>query len=86
MLMDSDRRLLHLQMQTYAAAAEPAVREAAQRGYAGLFELVRSESGADDQALRDWFGVGMLMNVMASIGALEVDAPWTRTLLPPEHD
>jgi AcrR family transcriptional regulator len=86
MLADSDRRLLHLQMQTYAAAAEPEVREAAQRGYAGLFELVRSESGADDAAMREWFGVGMLMNVMASIGGLEVDAPWTRALLPPEPD
>jgi AcrR family transcriptional regulator len=86
MLLDSDRRLLHLQMQTYAAAAEPEVREAAQRGYAGLFELVQRESGADDDAMREWFGVGMLMNVMAAIGALEVDAPWTQALLPREHD
>ena len=81
MLMDGDRRLLHLQMQTYAAAAEPEVRAAAQRGYAGLFELVKRESGADDDALQAWFGMGMLMNVMASIGALEVNAPWARTLL-----
>jgi AcrR family transcriptional regulator len=86
MLKDSDRRLLHLQMQTYAASAEPAVREAAQRGYAALFELVERESGADDEAMRAWFGVGMLMNVMAAIGALEVDAPWTRALLPPDHE
>jgi len=86
MLLNSDRRLLHLQMQTYAATAEPAVREAAQRGYAELFELVKRESGADDDTLREFFGIGMLMNVMASIGALEVDAPWTCALLPREHE
>jgi len=86
MLTDSDRQLLHLQMQTYAATAEPEVREAAQRGYAGLFELVQRESGADDDTLREFFGIGMLMNVLASIGALEVDAPWTQALLPKDHE
>ena len=86
MLTDSDRQLLHLQMQTYAATAEPEVREAAQRGYASLFDLVKAESGADDETVREFFGIGMLMNVLASIGALEVDAPWTRALLPEHHD
>jgi len=81
MLQDPDQRLLHLQMQTYAASAEPEVREAARRGYAALFELVQRESGASDEALQAWFGFGMLMNVLASMRADEVDAPWTRALL-----
>ena len=78
---DGWQRLLHLQLQTYAASAEPAVRDAARQGFAALFDLVRRESGADDEALQAWFGFGMLMNVLASIGAEQVDAPWTRALL-----
>lgn len=81
MLRDPDQRLLHLQMQTYAASAEPAVRAAAQAGYRSLFELAQRESGADDDALQAWFGFGMLMNVLASIGAPEVDQPWAHALL-----
>jgi AcrR family transcriptional regulator len=83
MLQDPKQRLLHLQMQTYAAAAEPEVRDAARAGYRSLFELARRESGADDAALQSWFGYGMLMNVLASIGADEVDEPWAQVLLGP---
>jgi AcrR family transcriptional regulator len=81
MLRDPDHGLLHLQMQTYAASAEPEIRAAAQTGYRGLFELAQRESGADDDALQAWFGFGMLMNVLASIGAPEVDQPWAHALL-----
>lgn len=81
MLKDPDQRLLHLQMQIYAATDEPAIRAAARRGYRSLFELVQRESGADDETLQAWFGFGMLMNVMASIDADEVDEPWARALL-----
>ena len=81
MLRDPEQRLLHLQMQTYAAAGEPAVREAARRGYRALFDFVQQESGAEDEALQAWFGYGMLMNVMAELHADEVDEPWARALL-----
>jgi AcrR family transcriptional regulator len=81
MLKGEDKSLLHLQMQVYAASAEPAVREAAREGYRALFEIVQRESGADAEALQAWFGYGMLMNVMAAIGAPEVDATWSNALL-----
>lgn len=91
MLRDPNRTetLLHMQMQTYAATAEPAVRDAARRGYGALYELVQGESGADDEALRAWFGTGMLMNVLAAmdmiaaIDADEADAPWAVALIGP---
>jgi AcrR family transcriptional regulator len=81
MLRDPDQMLLHLQLQTHAASDEPGVREASRRGFGMLVELVRRESGADDDALRAWFGYGMLMNVLAAMRADEVDEPWVHALL-----
>jgi AcrR family transcriptional regulator len=79
----ADRDQLLLQLQTFAAANEPEIREVTRNGFRMLFELVQRESGASDEELRAWFGVGMLMNVLAAMGADEVDAPWAHALMPP---
>ncbi len=78
----ADRDQLLLQLQTHAAMDEPAIRDASRRGFASLYEQVQRESGADDVRIRTWFGMGMLMNVLAGMRADEVDAPWARALFP----
>jgi hypothetical protein len=39
--------------------------------------------GSDDEAVRQWFGAGMLDNVTTALGLADVDEPWARTLSGP---
>jgi AcrR family transcriptional regulator len=67
----ADRELLLFQLQTYAAAADDDIREAARRRYEALREDVgRLAGGAPPPELLQFFGQGMLLNVAA---ALELD-------------
>jgi AcrR family transcriptional regulator len=77
----ADRRLLLTQIHQHAAAAAiPEVAEASRRMFARLYELVERETGADPERLQQFFAHGMLMNVMAAIGAQDDDGPWAQTL------
>ncbi|MER5966635.1 TetR/AcrR family transcriptional regulator [Streptomyces sp. NPDC002057] len=76
---DGDLMLVQLQAQA-AAASEPAVREAVRQGYARLVEYVRGASGGSERQVQEFFALGMLCHLIASTGADEVDAPWSRTL------
>jgi AcrR family transcriptional regulator len=62
-----DRALLRLQLQAYAASGDDDVRAVVHRRYARLYELVRELSGAEGEALRRFFGDGMLLNVGAAV-------------------
>ncbi|MGW7369546.1 TetR/AcrR family transcriptional regulator [Streptomyces sp. NPDC054841] len=73
--------LLRVLMHANCAASEPAIQSAVQALYARLVEYVRSASGAPDELIQTFFARGFLCNVVVSIGATELDAPWTRTLL-----
>ncbi|RKN12016.1 TetR/AcrR family transcriptional regulator [Streptomyces radicis] len=76
-----DRDLLLVQLHGQAAAvSEPAVREGMRAGYARLVEYVRGASGGSDAEVQRFFAVGTLCHLVVSLGADEVDAPWTRTL------
>src|SRR5215210_6880892 len=63
----ADRTLLRLQLQAYAASGDDEVRAVVHRRYARLYALVRELSGRDAEALRRFFGDGMLLNVAAAI-------------------
>jgi AcrR family transcriptional regulator len=80
-LLDRDRDLLRVQMHAQVAAGtEPLIRDAVQRCFGELYELVERESGAAPEELRAWFAHGMLCNVMASIDADQLAAPWAKAL------
>lgn len=79
LISDHDLMLIQLHAQA-AAVSEPAVREAVRRGYARLVEYVRGASGGSEEQVQRFFAVGMLCHLIVSMGADEVDAPWTRTL------
>ncbi|MFF1556272.1 TetR/AcrR family transcriptional regulator [Streptomyces sp. NPDC058279] len=78
LISDNDLMLIQLHAQA-AAVSEPAVREAVRRGYARLVEYVRASGGTRAQ-VQEFFARGMLCHLIVSMGADEVDAPWTRTL------
>ncbi|RAK24646.1 hypothetical protein B0I29_1399, partial [Actinoplanes lutulentus] len=42
-------------------------------------ELI-SELLGSDEAVRQWFGAGMLENVTLALGLADIDEPWARTL------
>ena len=52
--------------------------------FASLVELVERESGADPDEVRVFFAHGMLLNVLAAMGAQDVDAHWAKVLLGPK--
>ena len=77
----SDNDLMLIQLHTQASAfSEPAVREAVRQGYARLVEYVRGASGGTEEQVQQFFALGMLCHLIVSMGADDVDAPWTRTL------
>ena len=62
-----DRELLQSQMQLYAACSDPEIREVAREGFRLLVGEVARLSGASGPQLQQFFAMGMLLNVAASI-------------------
>ena len=61
------RSELFLLLQGFAASSDDDVRAVARRRYAELYEAVADVSGADVQALRQFFAYGMLCTVATAI-------------------
>jgi AcrR family transcriptional regulator len=80
-LIRSNPNRLRTQMQTYAACGDPDVRRVARRGFGDLVDVVGRASGVDDETVSRFFAKGMLINVVASMGLLDADDAWARTLL-----
>jgi AcrR family transcriptional regulator len=72
-----DRTLLLLQMQIYAACADPGIRVVTRAGFKKLWELAERLTGLPFQTVVDFFAVGMLMNVAAAMDLPAVDERWT---------
>jgi AcrR family transcriptional regulator len=72
-----DRTLLLLQMQIYAACADPEIRVVTRSGFKKLWELTERLTGLPFQTVVDFFAVGMLMNVAAAMDLPAVDERWT---------
>ncbi|MDT9687308.1 TetR/AcrR family transcriptional regulator [Streptomyces sp. P9(2023)] len=75
----ADRNVLRFLMHANCAAGEPLVAQAVRRCYAKQVETVRQLLG-DDEAVRRWFGAGMLDNVVAVLGLADIDEPWAQVL------
>lgn len=85
-MLESERDLLQIQLQAQVVAGEPRIAAAAQRTFKDLYALASERSGADEEELRNWFAKGMLMNVMAAIGAPELSSNWSKTLCMGDDD
>jgi AcrR family transcriptional regulator len=76
-----DRTMLMTQIHQFAAAASmPEVAEASRTFFAKLYDLVGREAGLDPESLHQFFATGMLLNVMAAIGAEDAHGEWASTL------
>jgi len=81
----ADRNLLLNQLHAHAASDDPAIREQMRVCFARLVELVERESGADPEEVRIFFAHGMLLNVLAAMGAEDVSGEhWAQVLLGPK--
>ena len=77
----TDRTMLLAQLQAYSACGVPEIRTAVQRHYGRLVDMVRETTGADDERISAFFATGMLLTIVAAMGANELDADWARALL-----
>jgi AcrR family transcriptional regulator len=75
-----DRGLMKFLMHANCAADEPLVGDAVRRCYAKQVDLVGRLLGSDDESIRQWFGAGMLDNVVTTLRLAELDEPWARTM------
>ena len=78
--MIQDRRKLMMQMQAYVACDDDDVRRVVQQGFARLVDYIQSTTGTTPAELSQFFGKGMLLNVMASMQALDSEAGWAATI------
>jgi AcrR family transcriptional regulator len=76
-----DRKMLLAQLHAYAACDEPEVRRVVRDGFGELHRYVQRVTGADEERIRDFFAVGMLINVMAAMDLGQVKEPWAKALL-----
>jgi AcrR family transcriptional regulator len=80
-----DRRLLLSQLQAYAACEDPVIRDEVRRRYGGLVKYVEQTSGADPDQVREFFAMGMLLNVAAAMDLLSLNEGWAQRLVPPKE-
>jgi AcrR family transcriptional regulator len=74
-----DRDVLLMQMQLYVAAAsaeDPELSDFIRRRWTDLWDFVRARTGADDEELAHFFGTGMLINALVSLGIPADDRCW----------
>ena len=73
----SDRDLLRVQLQAYAACGDEDVRTAVREEFTRLHATVRDESGASPEELHHFFAEGMLLNVAAALELGGSPEAWT---------
>jgi AcrR family transcriptional regulator len=76
-----DRSLLMTQIHQHAAAASmPEIAALSRAWFAELYALVQRETGLPDEEVHRFFATGMLLNVMAAIGATDEQGTWAQCL------
>ena len=63
----SDRDLLRVQLQAYAACGDEDVRQVVREEFTRLYVAVKGDSGASNEEIHAFFAEGMLLNVAAAL-------------------
>jgi AcrR family transcriptional regulator len=71
----ADRTNLLVQLQAYAACADPDVRATVREEFSALLRLVRELSGESPERIHHFFAEGMLLNVAAAVGLGSTSTP-----------
>ena len=79
--LTSNRTWLRAQMQAYAASEDEEIRAVVRAGFGDLVAYVRRVSGADGQAIWQFFASGMFLNVLAAMHVTDSPEPWMTQLL-----
>ncbi|HEY7828805.1 MAG TPA: TetR/AcrR family transcriptional regulator [Candidatus Limnocylindrales bacterium] len=77
MTLLSDRTLLLVQLQAYAACSDSEVQQVVRSEFAVLHRMVARVSGASTKEIHDFFAEGMLLNVAAAISIEGDPAAWS---------
>ncbi|MGO8873870.1 MAG: TetR/AcrR family transcriptional regulator [Acidimicrobiales bacterium] len=76
-----DPELLEVQLHGFAAAPGDAdIARSCRRTFEVLQEVVRARAHVDDEQLRQFFAMGMLINVMAAIDLRSISDRWAQSL------
>jgi AcrR family transcriptional regulator len=76
-----DPEILQVQLHGFAAApADPDIARSCRRTFEVLADLFFEKTGGSGDQLREFFAMGMLINVMSAIDLLTVDDPWAQSL------
>jgi AcrR family transcriptional regulator len=78
-----DRDELLLQMQMYAACDDAEIGAATRREFGRLWREVARLSGLGEERLQQFFAMGMLMNVLASMDATSHQTQWVKACMAP---
>ena len=78
-----DPELLQVQLHGFAAApGDPDIARSCRRTFEVLQGMVRDRTHLSDDELRNFFAMGMLINVMSAIDLLSISDPWAQNLCP----
>jgi AcrR family transcriptional regulator len=80
-MLETDPLRLRAQMQGYAAASDPEVREVIRAGFGRLVTTAEQLSGAPKEVVSQFFATGMLLNVLAMMGVLSEPTAWSERLV-----
>ena len=72
----ADRTALLLQLQGFAAASEPEVRDAVRDRFSQMWSLVSEKTGLDPVTVKSFLAFGMLLNNGAALEVRGTDEPW----------
>ena len=76
--MLADTTALLLQLQGFAAASEPEVRDAVRASFARMWHTVADTTGLDPVTVKSFLAFGMLLNNAAALELRDVDEPWAQ--------
>lgn len=70
--------VLRMQLQMYVAAVDDEeIRDACRSGWLGLWEYVTVRTGVGERGVAEFFGTGMLVNVLVALGVPPGARCWT---------
>jgi AcrR family transcriptional regulator len=72
-LLQSDRKLLMLQLHSYAACDDPVIREHVLAAYQGLMQRVKELAGVADEEIQEFMAFGLFLTVQAAMGAPDLE-------------
>jgi AcrR family transcriptional regulator len=78
-----DPELLQVQLHGFAAApGDPDIARSCRRTFEVLAEVVHARTDLSDDEMRQFFAMGMLINVMSAIDLLSISDHWAQSLCP----